>query len=105
MRRPVSSREHRGRRLARAVFTRAGRKWAKVARQFGWVVCPSGPGQSETGGRTWVNGALEAQKIIDATVHALREKYHGRVRRRSNILIGFSEGAFVAMNVGMRDQA
>ena len=79
------------------------RKWAKVGTQFGWVVCPSGSGTSESGGRTW-NGAGEAQKTIDGTVQALREKYKGRVQRRGNVLIGFSEGAFVAMQVGLKDQ-
>jgi predicted esterase len=80
------------------------RKWAKVGTQFGWVVCPSGPGSSETGGRTWSNGAGEAQKTIDSTIQALRAKYKGRVQRRGNVLIGFSEGAFVAMQVGLKDQ-
>jgi predicted esterase len=80
------------------------RKWAQVGRRFGWVVCPSGPGQSETGGRTWSNGAADAERIIDATIDALRDKYHGKVQRRGNVLIGFSEGAFVAMNVGLHDQ-
>jgi predicted esterase len=81
------------------------RKWAKVARRFGWVVCPSGPGVSDTGGRTWSNGAVDAQREIEAAVEALRAKYHGRVQRRSNVLVGFSEGAFVAMNVGLKDQS
>lgn len=80
------------------------RKWARVASQFGWVVCPSGP-DSGTGGRSWSNGAGDAQRIIDATVNALRAKYKGKVQRRNNILIGFSEGAFVAMQVGLKDQA
>ena len=80
------------------------RKWAKVGTQFGWVVCPSGPGSSETGGRSWSNGAGEAQKTIDGTIQALRTKYKGRVQRRGNVLIGFSEGAFVAMQVGLKDQ-
>lgn len=80
------------------------RKWAHVATQFGWVVCPQGPGQSDSGGRTWANGAGDAQKIADASVAALREKYKRRVQLRGNVLIGFSEGAFVAMNVGMKDQ-
>jgi predicted esterase len=80
------------------------RKWARVGRQFGWVVCPQGPGQSDTGGRTWANGPADAQKTVDNTVLALREKYHRRVQLRGNVLIGFSEGAFVAMNVGMKDQ-
>lgn len=80
------------------------RKWAKVGTQFGWVVCPAGPGDNGGGGRTWSNGAGEAQKVIDSTIHALRDKYHGRVQRRGNVLIGFSEGAFVAMQVGLKDQ-
>jgi predicted esterase len=80
------------------------RKWAKVASQFGWVVCPSGPGDSGGGARTWANGAADAQRIIDATIEALRAKYKGKVQRRNNVLIGFSEGAFVAMQVGLKDQ-
>jgi predicted esterase len=79
------------------------RKWARVARQFGWVVCPQGPAPTDTGGRTWNNDAETAKKIIDATVDALKDKYKGRVRTRSDILIGFSEGAFIAQQVGMRD--
>lgn len=81
------------------------RKWARVASQFGWVVCPSAAGDAGNGGRTWSNGAGDAQRIIDATVGALRAKYKGRVQRRNNILIGFSEGAFVAMQVGLKDQS
>jgi predicted esterase len=80
------------------------RKWAKVGTQFGWVVCPAGPGSSETGGRSWSNGAGDAQKTIDGAIQALRAKYKGRVQRRGNVLIGFSEGAFVAMQVGLKDQ-
>ena len=81
------------------------RKWAKVGSQFGWVVCPGGPGDNGSGGRTWSSGAAEAQKVIDGTVAALREKYHGRVQRRGNVLIGFSEGAFIAMQVGLKEQS
>lgn len=80
------------------------RKWARVATQFGWVVCPAGPGDVGGGARTWSNGAGDAQRIIDATVQAMRAKYKSRVLRRGNILIGFSEGAFVAMQVGLKDQ-
>jgi predicted esterase len=79
------------------------RKWARVGTQFGWVVCPSGPADNGTGGRVW-GGAGDAQRVIEAAVMALREKYKGRVQLRDNVLIGFSEGAFVAMNVGLKDQ-
>jgi len=77
------------------------RKWARVGTQFGWVVCPSGTAQAE-GGRSWGDGG--AQHVVDATVHALREKYHSKVQLRGNVLIGFSEGAWAAMNVGLKDQ-
>ncbi len=80
------------------------RKWAKVASQFGWVVCPAGPGDNGSGGRTWSSGAGDAQRVIDGTVTALRAKYKNKVQRRGNILIGFSEGAFIAMQVGLKDQ-
>jgi predicted esterase len=80
------------------------RKWARVGTQFGWVVCPSGPETSESGGRSWGNGAGYAHQIVDDVVVALRAKYKGKVQRRGNILIGFSEGAFVAMQVGLKDQ-
>jgi predicted esterase len=80
------------------------RKWARVATQFGWVVCPSGATLTESGGRSWSNGAADAQRIVDATLEALRDKYKGRVTARGHVLVGFSEGAFVAMNVGLKDQ-
>jgi len=81
------------------------RKWARVARQFGWVVCPQGGGETDTGGRTWGNDADGAKRVIDATVAALKAEYKGRVRTRNDILIGFSEGAYIAQQVGLRDPA
>ena len=79
------------------------RKWARVARQFGWVVCPQGPSGTDSGGRTWNNDADGARRIIDATVSALKETYKGRVRTRGDVLMGFSEGAYIAQQVGLRD--
>jgi predicted esterase len=79
------------------------RKWAKVAADFGWVVCPQGPEDRGAGQRGWANGAEGAKKIIDATMGALRAKFKTRVRRSGNILIGFSEGAFIAQQVGLSD--
>jgi predicted esterase len=81
------------------------RKWARVARQFGWVVCPQGGGETDSGGRTWGNDADGAKHVIDATVAALKAEFKGRVRTRGNILIGFSEGAYIAQQVGLRDPA
>ncbi len=80
------------------------RKWAKVATQFGWVLCPQGPGDSGNGGRTWMNSAQAGKAVMDASLNALRAKHKGRVQRYGNILVGFSEGAFVAMQAGLMDQ-
>jgi predicted esterase len=79
------------------------RKWARAARIFGWVVCPQGPTSTDSGGRTWNNDADAARRIVDATLAALSDKYKGRVRQRGNVLIGFSEGAFIAQQIGVRD--
>lgn len=81
------------------------RKWARVARQFGWIVCPEGPSMTDSGGRTWNNDAETAKKIVDATLSALGQQYEKRLRTRGNVLIGFSEGAFVAQQIGLRDPA
>lgn len=81
------------------------RKWAKVGAQFGWVVCPQGAEDRGGGSRAWANSAESGRQIMDATVAALRAKFKGRVQLRNNILIGFSEGAFVAQQVGLKDPA
>jgi predicted esterase len=81
------------------------RKWARVARRFGWIVCPQGPAAADGGGRAWNNDADTAKRIIDATVAALKDKFKGRVRTHGDVLIGFSEGAFIAQQVGLKDPA
>src|SRR5262245_38517561 len=78
-------------------------KWGQVAREFGWIVCPSGPEDRGGGARGWSNNWMAAKNVVDAAVAALREKYGRRVQLRGNTLIGFSEGAFIAMNVGVRE--
>ncbi len=80
------------------------RKWAHVGTQFGWVVCPQGSGTSENGGRSWTNGSVDAASVVNATLDALKVKFQGKVQRRGNVLVGFSEGAWAAMNVGLADQ-
>lgn len=79
------------------------RKWAKVGTSFGWVVCPQGGEDRGGGSRAWANSADSGQHITDAVLAALRAKYKGRVRARNHILVGFSEGAFIAQQVGLRD--
>jgi len=79
------------------------RKWARVATQFGWLVCPQGPEDRGGGSRAWNNNPAAGKAIIDAAADALRAKYKRRVRTRGNVLVGFSEGAFIAMQVGLHD--
>ncbi len=79
------------------------RKWARVATQFGWVLCPQGPDDRGGGARSWANNPTLGREIIDASLQALRAKFHRRVQLRGNILVGFSEGAFIAMQVGLHD--
>jgi predicted esterase len=78
------------------------RKWATVARHFGWLVCPSGP-SPHGDGRDWDNNWYTGQQVAVATVNALRKKFGRRVQLMGNTLIGFSEGAYVALNVGVRE--
>jgi predicted esterase len=79
------------------------RKWAHVATQFGWVLCPSGPEDRGEGARGWSNNAALGGLVAKASLDALRAQYKHRVQTHGNVLIGFSEGAFVAMQVGLRD--
>jgi predicted esterase len=78
------------------------RKWASVARNFGWLVCPEGPSPYGNG-RAWDNNWPSAHQITMAAVQALRTRYGRRVQLYGNTLIGFSEGAYAAMNVAVRE--
>ncbi|HEU4405102.1 MAG TPA: alpha/beta hydrolase-fold protein [Polyangiaceae bacterium] len=78
------------------------RKWARVARDHGWLLCPSGP-EPRGGGRGWNNSWPSAKRTVDASLAALRAKFGRRVRERGHTLIGFSEGALAAMNIGVRE--
>lgn len=79
------------------------RRWARVARNLGWLVCPSGPEDRGEGKRGWNNNWPEGHGVVMRAIQALRTKYGRRVQLYGNTLIGFSEGAYVAMNVGLRE--
>lgn len=81
----------------------ACRRWGKVARPMGWVVCPAGP-FPRGGGFEWKNNWPAGRTIVMGALQALRKKYGRRVQLYGNTIIGFSEGAFIAMNVGVREQ-
>ncbi|MFO0658360.1 MAG: hypothetical protein U0165_00800 [Polyangiaceae bacterium] len=79
------------------------RKWKEVATEFGWLLCVSGTENRGAGARGWANSWPQAKVAVDAALDALKKKYPKRVQSKNNILIGFSEGAFTAMNIGVRE--
>jgi LysM repeat protein/predicted esterase len=78
------------------------KRWAPVARRLGWLVCPSGPG-ARGDGRGWNNNWGSAHQAAMATINALRGRYGRRVQLYGNTIMGFSEGAYAALNVGVRE--
>jgi predicted esterase len=78
------------------------KRWARIARRYGWLVCPSGPA-AHGSGRAWDNNWLSAHTATMAAITALRNRYGRRVQLYGNTLVGFSEGAYAAMNVGVRE--
>lgn len=76
--------------------------WAKVVRSRGWLVCPEGQ-ESYGSGRSWGNNAAGAAHVIRAVLEAMNAKHKGRVRTHNNVLMGFSEGAFVAQQLGIQE--
>ena len=79
------------------------RQWAKVATEFGWLLCPSGQEDRGPGARGWNNDPFNSQRNVMGALAALRKKFGKKVQLRGNVLIGFSEGAFVAQNIGERE--
>ncbi len=77
-------------------------RWAPIARRFGWLTCPVGPVEHGTG-RAWDNNWASAHSLTMATINELRERYGRRIQLWGNTLVGFSEGAYAAMNVGVRE--
>jgi predicted esterase len=79
------------------------RQWAKVATEFGWLLCPSGQEDRGPGARGWANDPFNSQKNVLGALASLRKKFGKKVQLWGNVLIGFSEGAFVAQNIGERE--
>jgi predicted esterase len=76
------------------------RDWARVGTEFGWVLCPSGQEDRGGGSRGWGNDPVSSQKNVMGALLALRNKFGRRVQLYGNVIIGFSEGAFIAQNIG-----
>lgn len=79
------------------------RKWQKVATEFGWLLCVAGTENRGGGARGWANSWPTAKVAVDAALDALKKKYPKRVQTKGNVMIGFSEGAYTAMNIGLRE--
>ncbi len=79
------------------------RRWSHVARNLGWLICPSGQEDRGDGKRGWGNSWPGGRNVVMAAIDGLRRRYGRRVQLYGNTLVGFSEGAFVAMNVGLRE--
>lgn len=77
-------------------------RWSPIVRRLGWLLCPSGPEDRGGGARGWNNTWYSGQPIVERALGALRQRYGRRVQLQGNTLIGFSEGAYVAMNLGVR---
>lgn len=79
------------------------RQWAKVATEFGWLLCPAGQENRGPGSHGWANDPVNSQKNVLGALNSLRGKFGRKVQLYGNVLIGFSEGAFVAQNIGQHD--
>lgn len=77
-------------------------RWAGIARPLGWLVCLSGP-VPHGSGRAWNNNWHAAHQATMNAIKKLRAIYGRRIQLWGNTLIGFSEGAYAAMNVGVRE--
>ena len=78
-------------------------RFAPLVTARGWLVCPQGPGMRGDGHRVWNNNATLAHNYTMASLDALYRRFPRRVRRNDNVVMGFSEGAFVAMQTGLME--
>jgi predicted esterase len=78
-------------------------KWAPVARRLGWLLCPQGDEDRGGGARGWANNAELGRENVAKALAALRKKSKNAIEPGKHVLIGFSEGAFVAMQLGVHE--
>jgi predicted esterase len=79
------------------------RRWHQSTPRFGWLLCPIGPVDRGNGRREWRNNAEYAHRESIAALEELYRLFPRRVRRHDNVIMGFSEGAYTAMNVGLME--
>jgi pimeloyl-ACP methyl ester carboxylesterase len=66
-------------------------------------LCVNGPVDRGGGRREWANNADAGSRVAVAALDALVARFPSRVRRHDNVVVGFSEGAYVAMNLALRN--
>ncbi len=79
------------------------RQFSQVVTRFGWLLCPVGPGVGADGRRQWNNNPILARQYTTTAVNALFHRFPRRTRVTDNVLMGFSEGAFVALQTGLNE--
>jgi predicted esterase len=76
--------------------------FARVAAKGSWLICPRGTLTCSSGGATWA--FPRRVETIDAAIRRVEAAHPGEVDARDNAtLIGFSLGAFVAMDLVNRE--
>ena len=67
-----------------------------------WLICPRGPVDCDNGGATWSNA--DRAQMVDASIHAVAALHPNAVDLDApRTLIGFSLGAFVALDIAHHD--
>jgi hypothetical protein len=79
------------------------RQFSTVVTRFGWLLCPVGPGMGADNHRQWNNNPIIARQYTTTAVNTLFHRFTSRTRVTDNVLMGFSEGAFVAMQTGLNE--
>jgi predicted esterase len=79
------------------------RQFAPVVTRIGWLLCPVGPGIGADGRHQWNNNPILARQYTTTAVNTLFGRFPRRTRVTDNVLMGFSEGAFVAMQTGLNN--
>jgi pimeloyl-ACP methyl ester carboxylesterase len=64
----------------------------------GWLVCPQANDPCENGGASWRGSTKEKIALVDRAIHAARVRWP-ESRTAPVVLVGFSQGAYVAMDV------
>ncbi len=75
--------------------------FARAVTAKAFLVCPRAPNACTNGGARW--GSSDRADMLEAVVERVKRRFGDRVDDRERTLMGFSEGAFVALAVGEHD--